>query len=174
MGNNNHLISDDETRKIAEGFLATSSWLGNVTWADNTIIGPNADHQLGFDGKFPKEAQLADGQKWSWTVTFTDPAGIEKALSHEIVLLGLTRIVYGDLSSPDGWSYFGIRQWFTEPAHERTRLTLSAADHSRICQKGLYDKIVYEPRTEGFPKSDWFEDQRRSPGDDPMTSPEAN
>ncbi|MGW6883190.1 hypothetical protein ACWGEU_23355 [Streptomyces goshikiensis] len=171
MGINEHLIGDDETRKIAEGFLATSPWLGDVTWADNIIIGPNAEHHAGFDGEFPKEAQLTDGQKWSWTATFTDPAGIEKSLSHETVLKGLTRIVYGDTSSPEGWSYLGIRQWFTEPAQERTRLTLSAADHSRICQKGLYDKIVYEPKTDGFPRIDRFESQRTNSDDGPNTIP---
>ncbi|RKT08147.1 hypothetical protein BX286_6229 [Streptomyces sp. 3211.6] len=170
MGSN-HLISDDETRKIAEGFLADSVWLGDVTWAENVVIGPNAAHHAGFDGQFPKDAQLAEGQKWSWTVRFTDPAGVEKSLSHEVVLAGLTRIVYGDHDSPDGWSHMGIRQWFTEPASERKRLTLSAADHSRICQKALYDKIVYEPRMEGFPKSDWFEDQRGCLGGDPKNTP---
>jgi hypothetical protein len=29
-----HLIGDDETRRIAEGFLAASPWLGNVQWTE--------------------------------------------------------------------------------------------------------------------------------------------
>lgn len=172
MGSN-HLISDDETRQIAEGFLANAPWLGDATWAEDIIIGPNASYHAGFHGEFRKDAELSEGQKWSWTVSFTDPAGIEKSLSHEVVLTGLTRIVYGDHDTPEGWAYLGIRQWFTEPADERKQLALSAADHSLICQKALYDKIVYASGTEGLVKGDWFEDQRGGPDGEPKSSPEA-
>ena len=29
-----HLIGDDETRRVAEGFLAASPWLGNIQWGE--------------------------------------------------------------------------------------------------------------------------------------------
>ncbi|MGW2082524.1 hypothetical protein ACWCOW_37430 [Streptomyces sp. NPDC001939] len=102
------------TCQFAEGFLAVSPWLGDAEW-ESIIIGPNAGYLAGFDGVFRADAELTEGQKWSWQVSFSDPAGTEKTLSHEAVLKGLSYIVYEDLTGPEGFRYMGIRQWFTEP-----------------------------------------------------------
>lgn len=80
-----HLIGDEETRRIAESFLAASPWLGNVTWQD-IVVGPGAEYLAGFDGAVNPKVELGDGQCWSWCVTFTDPSGQQKTLSHESVL----------------------------------------------------------------------------------------
>jgi hypothetical protein len=65
-GPGSHLIGDEETRHIAEGFLtASSSWLGNVTWQD-IVAGPDAGHLAGSDETFdPEKIELGDGQRWS-------------------------------------------------------------------------------------------------------------
>ncbi|MDQ0808765.1 hypothetical protein QFZ63_000479 [Streptomyces sp. B3I7] len=55
-----HLITDDETRQIAEGFLESSPWLGDVTW-QRIIVGPHAsmlvelrETSSGEDDKLPE------------------------------------------------------------------------------------------------------------------------
>jgi hypothetical protein len=40
--------------------------------------------------------ELKEGQKWSWSVTFADPSGETKNLTHEFVLQGLRGLIYGD------------------------------------------------------------------------------
>ncbi|MGW6684921.1 hypothetical protein ACWGBO_34400 [[Kitasatospora] papulosa] len=159
-----HLISDEETRQIAEGFLGTSPWLGDVEWAnDSIVIGPNAEYLTGFDGTFPADAKLAENQRWSWQVSFSDPAGTKKTLSHEAVLKGLSDIVYGDHAGAEGYRYLRIAQWFTEPTVARRTIQLSTSDRSSICQRALYGKIVFSTgETEGpfGGKLDFFEDQR--------------
>lgn len=157
-----HLISDDETRQVVEGFLKTAPWLGDVEW-ERIVIGPDAAYHLGFDGIFPQDVELSEGQKWSWVVSFSDPAGTRKALSHETILEGLSRIVYGEAEGADGFRYMRIQQWFTEPSDARRQLQLSAVEHSLICQRALYDKIVYTTGEELFGKKlDMFEGQRPS------------
>lgn len=90
-----HLIGDEETQRIAESFLAASPWLGNVTRQD-IVAGQDAEYLAGFDGTFnPKKIELRDGQRWSWSVTFTDPSGQQKTLSHESVLEGVRALVFG-------------------------------------------------------------------------------
>ncbi|MFE1444088.1 hypothetical protein [Streptomyces sp. NPDC058739] len=161
-----HLISDDETRQFAEGFLAASPWLGDAEW-ERIVIGPNADYLAGFDGAFPADAELTEGQRWSWRVSFSDPAGTKKTLSHEVILKGLSHIVYGDHAGPDGFRYMRIQQWYTEPTEARRTIQLSASDHSSICQCALYGKIVFptgEAESLFGKKLDLFEDQR--PGGD--------
>ncbi|MET7534714.1 hypothetical protein [Streptomyces goshikiensis] len=168
-----HLITDDETRRIAEGFLAASPWLGDVEWG-RTVIGPGAGYLKGFGPDFPEDVELREGQRWSWKVSFTDPSGEGKCLGHESVLEGLTRIVYGDHPNPDGWRHMAIQQWFTEPSDSRQTLNLSAADQSQICQQALYGKTVFptgEAEAMFGKKLDFFEKQRSdqaatdSPGD---------
>ncbi|MFH8379223.1 hypothetical protein ACH4A7_37655 [Streptomyces cyaneofuscatus] len=105
-----HLISDEETRHIAEGFLGVSPWLGDVEWVNDIVIGPNAEYLAGFDGKFPANAKLREDQKWSWRVSFSDPAGTKRTLSHEAVLKGLSDIVYGDHEGAEGFRYMRITE----------------------------------------------------------------
>ncbi|MFJ2736064.1 hypothetical protein [Streptomyces sp. NPDC087317] len=165
-----HLISDDETRRVAEGFLAASPWLGDAEW-ERIVTGPNAGYLAGFDGVFPPDAELREGQKWSWQVSFSDPAGTKQTLSHEVVLKGLSHIVYGDHTGSAGFRYMRIQQWFTEPAEARRTIQLSESDHSLICQCALYGKIVFptgEAETLFGKKLDMFEDQRPS-GDQTLT-----
>ncbi|MFJ8696981.1 hypothetical protein [Streptomyces roseolilacinus] len=166
--NSDHLISDDETRQIAEGFLKAAHWLGDHEWS-SIVIGPGAEYHRGFDGVVPADARLSEDQRWSWCVSFTDPAGARKTLSHEVILTGLSRIVYGESQGSSAFRVFGIKQWFTEPSEARRQLKLSPAEHSLICQRALYDKIVF-PTGELFgQKPDMFSDQRSSedtPADD--------
>ncbi|MDQ2816563.1 MAG: hypothetical protein M3Z75_33185, partial [Actinomycetota bacterium] len=125
-----HLIGDEETRRIAESFLAaSSSWLGGVTWQD-IVAGPDAEYKADpWDGTFdPEKIELGDGQRWSWSVTFTDPSGQQKTLSHETVLQGVRALVFGeDGPGADGVRLLRIRQWFTEPAAERRSSTSAPA-----------------------------------------------
>ncbi len=163
-GPGSHLIGDEETRRIAESFLtASSSWLGNVTWQD-IVAGPGAGYLAGWDGTFdPEKTELGDGQRWSWSVTFTDPSGQQKTLSHETVLQGVRALVFGeDGPGADGLRLLRIRQWFTEPASERRKLHLGASDSSRICQQALYGRQVFKTDDDrrAFGKLDFFEDQR--------------
>lgn len=158
-----HLIDDEETRHIAEGFLAASGWLGNVTWHD-IVAGPDAEYLAGFDGMFnPEKIELGDGQRWSWSVTFTDPSGQQKTLSHESVLEGVRALVFAEnLPGADGLRLLRIRQWFTEPTAERRKLDLGPEDSSRICQQALYGHQVFRTHDDlfGSKKLDLFEDQR--------------
>lgn len=159
-----HLIGDEETRRIAESFLtASSSWLGSVSWQD-IVAGPDAEYKAGWDGTFdPKKTEPGDGQRWSWSVTFTDPSGQQKTVSHESVLQGVRALVFGeDGPGADGIRLLRIRQWFTEPAAERRKLDLGASDSSRICQQALYGRQVFSTDDEhrAFGKLDFFEDQR--------------
>ena len=160
-----HLIGDEETRRIAESFLtASSSWLGSVTWQD-IVAGPGAEYQADvWDGTFdPEKIELGDGQRWSWSVTFTDPSDQQKTLSHETVLRGVRALVFGeDEPGADEFRLLRIRQWFTEPAAERRKLDLGASDSSRICQQALYGRQVFKTDDDrrAFGKLDFFEDQR--------------
>jgi hypothetical protein len=158
-----HLIGDEETRRIAESFLAaSSSWLGSVTWQD-IVAGQDAEYKAGWDGTFdPEKAELGDGQRWSWSVAFTDPSAQQKTLSHETVLQGVRALVFGeDGPGADGLRRLRIRQWFTEPAAERRNLDLGASDSSRICQQALYGRQVFRTDDDRvFGKFDLFEDQR--------------
>lgn len=159
-----HLIGDGETRRIAESFLAaSSSWLGGVTW-QHIVADPDAEYLAGFDGTFdPEKTVLTDGQRWSWSVAFTDPSDQQKTFSHETVLQGVRALVFGeDGPGADGLRRIRIRQWFTEPAAERRKLDLGASDSSRICQQALYGRQVFSTDDDhfGFGKPDYFEDQR--------------
>jgi hypothetical protein len=157
-----HLIGDEETRRIAESFLAASPWLGNVTWQD-IVAGPGAEYLAGFDGAFNPKVELGDGQRWSWSVTFTDPSGQQKTLSHESVLEGVCALVFGEnLPGADGVRLLRVRQWFTEPVAERRKLDLGPGDSSRICQQALYGRQVFSTDDDlfGSKKLDFFEDQR--------------
>ncbi|MFB6507490.1 hypothetical protein ACFYXP_38130 [Streptomyces sp. NPDC002466] len=158
-----HLISDDETQQIAEGFLAAAHWLGDHEW-QRIVIGPNANYLRGFDGTVPADAELQEDQRWSWSVSFSDPAGTKRSLSHETVLEGLSRIVYGTASGTDAYRYMAIQQWFTEPSEARRQLKLSPVEHSLICQRALYDKTVYPTGEASLfgTELDLFEKQRPS------------
>lgn len=163
-----HLIGDEETRRIAESFLAAAPWLGSVTRQD-IVAGPGAEYLAGWDGTFnPEEVELGDGQRWSWSVTFTDPSGLQKTLSHETVLEGIRALVFGeDLPGADGLRLLRVRQWFTEPVAERRKLDLGASDSSRICQQALYGRQVFSTGDGLFVKKlDFFEDQRPSREDE--------
>ncbi|MER5853962.1 hypothetical protein ABT126_45725, partial [Streptomyces sp. NPDC002012] len=46
-----HLITDEETRKITEGFLETSPWLGDATyWPHNDVNAPASAARRAFAG----------------------------------------------------------------------------------------------------------------------------
>jgi hypothetical protein len=157
-----HLIGDEETRRIAESFLAASPWLGSVIWQD-IVAGPGAEYLAGFDGAFDPGAELDDGLRWSWSVTFTDPSGQQKTLSHESVLEGVRALVFGeDLPGADGVRLLRVRQWFTELVADRRKLELGPSDSSRICQQALYGRQVFSTEDDrlGLKKLDFFSDQR--------------
>ncbi|MFJ2709028.1 hypothetical protein ACIO3R_38390 [Streptomyces sp. NPDC087428] len=153
-----HLITDEETRKITEGFLETSPWLGDAEW-ERIVTGPRADYYRDFEGRFPPDVELSDGHEWSWSVSFTDPAGRRESLTHAKVLEGLNRIVYEPHQGTAALQFMRIDQWFREPTQIRQQLELSSAEHSSICQYALYAKTVF-PVAEDFGKFDLFEDQR--------------
>lgn len=157
-----HLISDDETRRIAETFFAASPWLGSVTWRD-IVAGPGADYLTGWTGAFDPAIKPGDGQRWSWSATFTDPSGQEKTLSHESILEGLRALIFGEeLTGVDALRLLRVKQWFTEPAAERRKIELGSDDSSRICQQALYGRQVFSAEDDhlGLEKLDFFSDQR--------------
>ncbi|MFJ5803685.1 hypothetical protein [Streptomyces decoyicus] len=155
-----HLISDEETRRFAEGFLSDSPWLGDHKW-ERIVIGPNAEYHADFNGVFPEDSELLTGQQWSWRVSFSDPGGKRLSLDHATVLKGIDRIVYGEVKGAEGFRYLHIQQWFTEPTPERQKLQLRTADHSLMCQRALYDKIIFPAGESPFgEKLDLFEEQR--------------
>jgi hypothetical protein len=155
-----HLIGHDETRRIAESFLAASPWLGNVGWSTGID-----DDFLGFiDAEDPRFDSTAGVRSESgWLVTFTDPTGEEQELGHKSVMRGLRDLLFGEQPpGVDGFRAMSIRQWFTEPAEERRKLRLSMGDCARICQQALYGRQVFRAGDElpGLPRFDLFEDQR--------------
>jgi hypothetical protein len=157
-----HLIGDEETRRIATSFITTSPWLGNATWQD-IAVGSQAEYLAGWNGTFDPGIELAEGQRWSWSVTFIDPSGQQKRLTHELVLEGLRALIYGDqLTGADSLRLLRVKQWFTEPAVERRKLELSASDSSRICQQALYGHQVFTTEDDrfGVQRLDFFSDQR--------------
>jgi len=157
-----HLISDEETRHVAESFLAASHWLGSEIWQD-IVAGPGAEYQAGWDGAFDPDVKLDGGQRWSWSVTFTDPSGQQKTLSHESVLEGVRALVFGqELAGADALRLLRVKQWFTEPVAERRKIELGASDSSRICQQALYGHQVFRTEDDqlGLKKLDFFSDQR--------------
>ncbi|WP_217236271.1 hypothetical protein [Streptomyces sp. AC555_RSS877] len=158
-----HLITDDETRQIAEGFLEASPWLGDVTW-QRIIVGPAASLLVELrEMSSGEDDELPAGNRWSWKVNFSDPSGERTHLTHEKVLKGLNEIVYGDHEGAKGWGFLKVQQWYVEPTQERQRLTLSTGDKSSICQYGLYGKTVFPTGKEsslGGDKLDFFKEQR--------------
>ncbi|MGW2540433.1 hypothetical protein ACWC5I_06040 [Kitasatospora sp. NPDC001574] len=163
-----HLITDDETKLMAEGFLAACPWFGDVQWG-RIVIGAGSEYLGGWTGDIPVDQELTDGQRWSWTVSFSDPAGNQTGLSHEVVLKGLTRVVYDDNSSSTGYRKLVIEQWFTEPTETRLGLKLSTSDQSLICQQALYGKSVFptgEAEELFGKKLDFFESQRPGAADE--------
>ncbi|PJJ05009.1 hypothetical protein BX264_5458 [Streptomyces sp. 2333.5] len=77
------------------------------------------------------------------------------------MLKGIDRIVYGEAGGAEAFRYLHIQQWFTEPTPERQKLQLRAADHSLMCQRALYDKVVFPVGDSPFGgKVDFFEEQR--------------
>ncbi|MGW4576610.1 hypothetical protein [Streptomyces tendae] len=159
-----HLITDSETRQIAEGFLEASPWFGDVAW-QRIIVGPQAAMIVELrETSSDEDDELPAGNRWSWKVNFSDPSGERSHLTHETILKGLNMIVYGDHEGAEGWGFMKIRQWYVEPTQERQKLTLSRGDKSSICQYGLYGKSVF-PTGEKPPfgsKLDFFEEQRSS------------
>lgn len=139
-----HLITDDETRQIAEAFLGDSPWLGGATWGQ-TVIGPNAEYRVGFDLEMDLTSPLSEGQSLSWTVTFVDPTGEEQRLDHPLVLKGIRELAYGD----GDWLKVGaIKEWFASSAEARTARKLDAVASSRICQQALYGGMVLPSASE--------------------------
>jgi hypothetical protein len=127
------------------------------------VAGPGAEYLVGFDAVFDPKAELDDGQRWSWSVTFIDSSGQQKTLSRELVLEGVRALIFGeDLAGADGLRLLRVKQWFTEPVAERRRLELAAGDSSRICQQALHGRQVFSPEDDrlGFKKLDFFSDQR--------------
>jgi len=127
------------------------------------VIGPGAEYLAGVDGAFDPEAELDDGQRWSWSITFTDPSGQQKTLSHESVLEGVRALVFGEEpAGADGLRLLRVKQWFTEPVAERRKLELGPSDSSRICQQALYGRQIFSTEDDrlGLKKLDFFSDQR--------------
>jgi hypothetical protein len=155
-----HLIGDDETRRIAEGFLAASPWLGNIQWGE---VPPDIFEAYTVAGAGTGAPGTERDVQPSWSVAFADPGGEEKELNHRTVLKGLRELVYGaPPDGPDNLRLLRIRQWFTEPAAERRRLKLDGSDCSRICQQALYEHQVFSTEDDALfgKRIDWFEDQR--------------
>ena len=155
-----HLIGDDETRRIAEGFLAASPWLGNVQW---TEVPPSLFEAYSVIRAGIGVPGTERDVRPSWSVAFADPGGEEKELNHRTVLKGLRELVYSaPPDGPDSLRLLRIRQWFTEPAAERRRLKLDGSDCSRICQQALYEHQVFSTEDDALfgKRADWFEDQR--------------
>lgn len=157
MSGGQHLITDEETRRIAESFLAASRWLGEASW-DEIVVGPGADWPR------PPDAPLQEGQSRSWRVQFTDPAGESRSLDHEVVLNGVRKLVYVESGDPlSSWPI--VQQWFVEPADERRRLELPVEACSLICETALYGRSTFARRTSiGGISFDLFKDQRIAPG----------
>ncbi|MFE2175819.1 hypothetical protein [Kitasatospora sp. NPDC059462] len=163
-----HLITDGETKLIAEGFLAACPWFGDVQWG-RVVIGAGSEYLGGWTGDIPDDQELTDDQRWSWTVSFSDPAGNQAGLSHEGVLKGLSRVVYDDNSNSNSYRNLVIGQWFREPTETRLGLKLSTSDQSLICQQALYGKSVFPTggAEELFGKKlDVFESQRPDAADE--------
>ncbi|WP_329558940.1 hypothetical protein OG711_08400 [Streptomyces uncialis] len=124
--------------------------MGDVRWR-RTVIGAEAAHLQDFDGVIPEDSILAPGQRWSWTVSFSDPAGAEKALTHEQVLDGLARVVHGEHEGPEGpegWFLLGVRNWFTQPSDTRRTQSLTASQRSRVCQFARYGRTDFPAEEE--------------------------
>lgn len=164
-----HLISEDETRRIAEAFLAGASWLGKPAWGKTGTGLLGAWHAPGW---YPEDEERDFGGQegsWSWAVKTVDPSGKQQVLSHEKVLEGVRGLVFGEAENPlDQLAIRKLKQWFTEPATERQKLTLDDALSSRVCQQALFGRKVF-PVGDEVPWSDkkpnWFEDQRPSAED---------
>jgi hypothetical protein len=106
-------------------------------------------------------------QRWSWSVTFTDPSGQHKTLTHELVLEGVRGLIFGEKpTGAAGLRLLRVTQWFTEPVAERRRLDLGASDSSRICQQALYGRMIFSTEDDhlGLSKPDFFSDQRPQEG----------
>ncbi|MGA4992976.1 hypothetical protein [Nonomuraea bangladeshensis] len=162
-----HLITDEETRRIADTFLSSSPWHGDVTW-DEIVVGPNAEWLCDEDGNFAPSAFLSPDDRWSWRVTFVDPSGEARHLSHELILKGLREVIYGGKENT-GLSFLETRrimQWFTEPAAERRKLVLSSGDCLLICQYALYGRQIFthDDHASGE-KFDLFAEQRTPQGE---------
>ena len=163
-----HLITDDETRRIAEDYLAASSWFGDVTW-QKIMVGPSAKYRADVDGNFDENADPGEN-RWSWGVSFTDPSNQQKQLDHELVLEGIRGLIFGDSkNSLDFLIVAPLKQWFTSPPEERRALALGAARSSRVCQQALYGRKVFDVGDEpkfGDTKLDFFKGQRPQTDDD--------
>lgn len=139
-----HVITDEETRRIAEAYLTSAPWLGGAVWGQ-TVIGPHVEYLFDADGTIDPATELRDDQRWSWTVTFTDPSGQEQRLDHEAVLEGLRGLVYGEVpEGPESISRWDLREWFTKPAAERRAEGLNSSHSSRVCQQALYGQKVFD------------------------------
>ncbi|MEV4248489.1 hypothetical protein AB0J63_34390 [Streptosporangium canum] len=162
-----HVIADEETRRIAENFLSSSPWNGDVTW-DKIVIGPYAEWLSDDKGNFAPSTKLSESDRWSWRVTFVDPSGKSCQLIHDSVLHGLRELVYGDEEKTGiaGFELLSVKQWFTEPAVDRRKLTLSDGDSSRICQHALYGRQVFRTNDHVFGATDYFAEQRTPPTED--------
>ncbi|MCX5215973.1 hypothetical protein OG689_43325 [Kitasatospora sp. NBC_00240] len=128
------------------------------------LVGPGVEHLLGWDGKVPDDVELSAGQHWTWRVSFTDPAGAVQSLTHEVVLKGITDLVYSKDSSAEGYLVLPVMQWFQEPAQDRRSFKLSPTQQSLICQKGLYERTVFSTDEPGERlRLDFFANQRSDP-----------
>lgn len=161
-----HLISEDETRRIAEDFLAAAPWFGDVTWGKT---GAGNGGRWAAPAWYPEdeERNLGEDGRWSWSVKVVDPTGDEQDLNHAKVLEGVRGLIFGEVQEApaDMLPVSKLKQWFTEPASKRQKLILDAALSSRICQQALYGRKVFLAGDEtswSDKKLDWFEDQRPS------------
>lgn len=165
-----HWITDEETQRIAETFVAASPYLGDIAWSQ-APVGENAAYLYGFSGELPEDLEpgdpLPEGCRWSWQLSLTDPSGRDFRLHHNQVVSAITKVVYegdGRQDSMRALRLGCIEQWYTEPADSRRALKLGPEAAVTICQIALWEKVAFPYEDANGPfgtgRMDFFEEQR--------------
>lgn len=165
-----HWITDEETQRIAETFVAASPYLGDIAWSQ-VPVGENAAYLCGFSGEPPEDLEpgdpLPEGCRWSWQLSLTDPSGRDFRLHHGQVVSAITKVVHEGDGRQDSMRAFRlgrIEQWYTEPADSRRALKLGPEAAVTICQIALWDRVAFPYEDENGPfgtgRMDFFEEQR--------------
>ncbi len=135
-----HLITDEESRRIVEAFLSTAQWAGDIVWGRAWIADQSGDVSTPSDLIY----KSPEGDRESWQVAFRDPSGEVQQFDHEEVLKGLRAVVYGEVpDGPESLDVHLIRHWYSSPAEERRAAGLDATRSSYVCQRALYGQKVF-------------------------------
>ncbi|WP_428957897.1 hypothetical protein [Streptomyces sp. cg35] len=144
MSESEYAVSSEETRKIAEMFLAGHPYLrhrwghhfGDTMWMD-------------FSDE-PRKGAL-------WGVEFTDPTGQVAVVDHEVVLSGLRKALYERSSIEDGI----VVGWMSlKTAAEREAQPLPWWAASRVCQLGLFGDAGQQFPFQGHKVGDTLDKRR--------------